>query len=204
MGLFTFFKRPKRDASLSTHKELLGPTYLEGWTESSEGPEKRLPHEWRGKLKTPAGQTRFNIKYYGMLHEDYPNLIVGTDFAPPLVYALDPSTGQEILLFDGCKHGYNAMFCDTFSVEQMNNRPADKFYKDQEGKFTFEIVFSTYNQAYYDDEFKAEVDDVGRIELIDGTKLEWEKARRNAFDTLRVFATNEDGKVSEILSEELA
>ena len=205
MGLFEFFKRDRNNVKSPTDKGImLGPTFFDGWTEPVKDPKKLLPHEWRGKLKTPSGQTKFKIKFYGKLHEEYPNLIVATEFAPPLVYAVDSSSGKDILLFDGCKHGYNAMFCDKFSVEQMQNRPVENLYRDQDGKDTFEITISTYNQANYDEEFKEKVDENGCIELIDGSKTEFEKAIRNAFDTLFIFAANEDGKVNDILSEELA
>ncbi|NOS91193.1 MAG: hypothetical protein HOP30_04685, partial [Cyclobacteriaceae bacterium] len=151
-------------------------------------------HEWRRQLRTASGQTKFKIKFYGRLHEDYKNLIVGTDFAPSLVFAVDTTTGQEILLFDGCKHGYNALFCDTFTDEQIKNRPSTNYYTDSDGKDTFEIIISTYNGFYFDEEFADQVDKNGLIELIDGTKMEFEKVKRNAYDTLQIWATNDNGK----------
>jgi hypothetical protein len=129
---------------------------------------------------------------------------VGTDFAPSLVFAVDNATGQEILLFDGCKHGYNALFCDTFTDEQIKNRTATNYYKDIDGNEIFEIVISTYNGVDYEDEFAEEVDENGLIELIDGTKIEFEKVKRNGYDTLQIWATNDNGKTIDFVSEELA
>ena len=121
-----------------------------------------------------------------------------------MVFAIEASTGQEILLFDGCKHGYNAFFCDTFTDEQITNRPATNFYIDQDGKDTFEIVISTYNGVDYEDEFADEVDENGLIEIVDGTKIEFEKVKRNGYDTLQIWATNDNGKTIDFVSEELA
>lgn len=204
MGLLDLFKKGKQPRNLTTDNGVLGPTFLDGLTEPIQNPKDLLPHEWRRQLKTASGQTKFKIKFYGQLHEEYTNLIVGTDFAPSLVFAVDTSTGQEILLFDGCKHGYNALFCDTFTNEQITNRSAKNFYKDQEGKDTFEIVISTYNGVDYEEEFADEVDENGLIELIDGTKIAFEKVKRNGYDTLQILATNDIGKNIELVSEELA
>lgn len=107
-------------------------------------------------------------------------------------------------MFDGCKHGYNALFCDTFSEIQIKNRPTNNFYKDNEGNENFEIVLSTYNGIDFDDEFEDQVDENGLIELIDGTKTEFENVKRNGFDTLQIWAINDKGKVFEIVSEETA
>ena len=204
MGLLDIFKKDNKPNNSTTDNGVLGPTFLDGLTENIQYPKELHLHEWRRRLKTASGQTKFKIKFYGQLHEEYKNLIVGTDFAPSLVFALDATTGQEILLFDGCKHGYNALFCDTFNDEQINNRPAINFYKDQDDKDTFEIVISTYNGVDYIDEFADQVDENGLIELVDGTKIEFEKVKRNGYDTLQIWATNDSGKTIDFVSEELA
>jgi hypothetical protein len=96
------------------------------------------------------------------------------------------------------------LLCDTFIDEQHNNRQATNIYKDKDGYDTFEIVISTYNGINFDDEFSEEVDENGLIEIIDGTKIEFEILKRNAYDTLQIWATNEYGKTIDFVSEELA
>jgi len=200
MGLFDNFKK---DKVKTTDNGVLGPTFLDGLTEQINHPENLQKHEWRRRLKTASGQKKFKIKYFGQLHADYQNLIVGIDDTPVLVVAVEPVSGQEILLFDGCRHGYNAMFCDHYS-EQTKNRKADKLYKAPNGSEMFELTISTYNGIDYEDEFASDVDVDGSIEMIDGTKVALETAKRNAFDTLQIFGMDESGKVIEIVSEELA
>jgi len=204
MKFLDLFKKNKKNNYATTDNGILGPTFLDGLTEHIENPSDLLSHEWRRRLKTPSGQTKFKIKFYGQLHEKYKNLIVGTSFAPSLILAVDNSTGQEILLFDGCKHGYNAMFCDTFTEEQIQDRPATSFYKDEDGNEIFEIIISTYNGIDYEDELKDQVDENGLIELIDGTKIEFNKVKCNGYDTLQIWATNESGHTVNIVSEELS
>jgi len=204
MGILDIFKKENKLSNSTSDNGVLGPTFLEGLTKHIQNPKDLHSHEWRRQLITTSGNAKFKIKFYGQLHEEYKNLIVGTDFAPSLVFAVDPSTGQEILLFDGCKHGYNALFCDTFTEEQIINRPVTNYYQDKDVNEIFEIVISTYNGIDYDDEFADQVDENGLIELINGTKIEFEKVKRNGYDTLHIWATNDNGKTIDFVSEELA
>jgi len=205
MGIFDLFnKGDNKSDILNTDNGILGPTFLEGFTEHIDNPKDLHSHEWRRKLRTASANRKFKIKFYGALHEDYSNLIVETDFSPALVYAVDIVTGEEILLFDGCKHGYNAMFCDTFTQEQIANRTVENLYKDGSGNEVFEITISTYYGIDYEDEFREDVDANGLLELIDGTKMDFESVKRNGYDTLQIWATNTNGEIVEVVSEELA
>ncbi len=222
MGIFDFFKSKKGNHHDVKHEEpkekkpkvevaapnkLMGPTFLDGCTVPYSRTQKLEKFEWLGQLQLPSGQSNFRIKYFGRRNQKYPNLIVGTDFAPALVIAEDESTGQEILLFDGCKHGYNAMFCDSYSAEQINNRVADQYYVDKEGRDTFAIGISAYYQIDYEDEsegFVGELDENGMLELPDGRKVEFETVKRNGFDVYQIFVMDVSGKTVEILSEELS
>jgi hypothetical protein len=203
MGLMNILKK-KKNTNTTTENGVLGPSFLDGLTENIQNPKDLLSHEWRRKLKSSTGETKFKIKFYGQIHEEYQDLIIRTDFAPSLVVAIDQKTGEEIIIFDGCKHGYNAMFCDTYTDEQIKNRPVCNVYKDKQGNEEFEIIISTYNGIDFDDEFSKEVDGNGLIKLIDGNKTEFEKVKRNGYDTLQIWATNENGKTINIISEELA
>ena len=204
MGIFDIFKKKKSNSNSTTENGVLGPTFLEENVEHISNPKKLHSHEWRRKLKSKTGETFFEIKYYGELHSDYKNLIVETDFAPAKIIAVDINDKSEYLLFDGCNHGYNAMFCDKYSDDQINNRIADKIYNDADGNSKFELIISTYNGIDYEDEFRDDVDSNGEIELISEKKVDFEKVKRNGFDTLQIWAINENETKIEIVSEELA
>jgi hypothetical protein len=203
MGLFDIFKRDRINKTTNTDNGILGPTYLENVTIHIDNPKGLEKHEWRRKLSI-NGQTKFRIKYYGQLHDNHKNLIVGTDYSRPLIYAIEISTNKEILLWDGCKFGYDPIFCDTFTKEQIESRNVDTLYLDSEGKDTFEIIVSTYNGIDYDDEFIEEVDSNGCLETESGQKIKFEEAKRNGFDCLFIKVLNENGKETEIVEEELA
>jgi hypothetical protein len=182
---------------------VLGPTFLKDFTIAIKDTSTSPHNAWRGQLRNLSGQTKFKIKYYGQIQK---SLITGTAFAPSLIFAIDPSTEEEILLFDGCKHGYNAMFCDTYKDDQINLRPVNAFFKNQGGEDTFEITVSvTYNNAdLLEEEFWEQVDKNGMIELIDGSILEFETAKRNSFDSLQISAIDKKGHIFTVVSEELA
>jgi hypothetical protein len=204
MGLFEFFKKKNDNQIATSDNGLPGPTYLESLTEPIVNPENLLPHEWRRQLKAQSGQTKFRIRYYGKLHNVYHNLIVATDFAPALIYAVDDLTGQEILLFDGCSHGYNPMIVDSYTPEQNNIRRVDGDYIGADGTEIFEVFISTYYGIDYDNEFSEEVDVDGLIELANGNKVVFDTVKRNGFDTLQIWLKTESGKIIEIVAEELA
>lgn len=207
MGLFNFFKKDNTTSILTTDNGLPGPTYLEEYSEHIAGAKRVEPFEWRRKLISKSGNSKFKIKYDGQLLSKQACLIGRTEFAPALVIAQDILSGQEILLFDGCKNGFNAMFCDEFTLEQINNRPVDNLLFDKNRNDSFEIILSAYYQIDFDDEsedFLDEVDENGFIELADKSKIEFDKAKRNAFDVLQVFAITEKGRRVEVISEELA
>jgi hypothetical protein len=98
----------------------LAPTYLDRFTfhNKSDSANTADEKEWRGKIKSSTNNTRFKIKFYGEIFRtsfkgdvlSEHGLIGNTDFSYSLVYAIDIISGEQILLFDGCKHGYDALF----------------------------------------------------------------------------------------------
>jgi hypothetical protein len=199
--MFNLFKKHSTEPE---ENALPGPAYLQGFTcPPADG--KSIKHrEWRAQVKAASGQTKFTIKYYGQLHKDHPTLIGRTGFAPALVYAVDNITGEQIMLFDGCKHGYDPMFADEFTSEQISNRPANNIYRDKHGNETFEVIVSVYYAVDYDEEFGGEVDEHGLMEIGDGSKLPFETIKRNGFSSIQVIAINNSGKKMDIVSEELS
>lgn len=183
---------------------VLGLYYLEKYTTPIQNPKQLLDFEWRRQLMSRSGNRNFRIKYYGNLHPTFDRLIVGTEFAPQKIVAIDSQSSESILLFDACKHGYNAMLCDTYTTTQIESRETNRIYQDILGNDIFEIVISAYYQIDYEREFRTEVDVEGKIELINGEKIDFAILKRNACDVLQIWAINKEGVKFEILSEELA
>lgn len=202
MGLFSRFNKDKKE-SQTTDNGVSGPTFLASVTEHIDAPGHLEKHEWRRRLVTSSGERKFRIKYAGQLHRNYKNLIVGKGEVPALVVAVAVDSAQEIVIFDGCRHGYNALLCGSYSEEQ-KDRSADHLYKDPKGNDTFEIAISAYYSIDLKEESGDAFDENGMLELIDGSRIDLETAKRNAFDVLQIFGTTNNGDKTEIVSEELA
>jgi len=201
MGLFDKFLNNEEK---STDNGVLGPNYLEEFTEHFNNPKDLHAHEWRRRVKSKSGEKEFRIKYFGELHPDYGNLIIDKNELPIMVYAECVNSNETILLFDGCKHGYNALLVFENSEEECINRPAKELIKENDGNEIFEIEISTYNGCNFAEEFRDEVNEKGLVELIDGSEADFETLQRNGFDTIQIVAINGSGKRIEIVSEETA
>lgn len=177
-----------------------GPAYLEGITIPKK-PESWHEVEWTGKLSAEGGAAKFHIFYYGELIDD---LISSTDFAPPLIIAEDTGTGKRFVLFDGCRHGYDAMLCEIYSEEQHNERKPLLPYVDADGEDTFEVLVTVYYNVDWDEEFGEDVDEDGKLELLNGEKCDFEVAKRNGFDAISISIMNSRGLQTDIAQEELA
>jgi len=192
----------------------LAPTHLDKFTvnDPSGLVNTADENEWRGKIKSSANNTRFNVKFYGEIFKtsfrgkelSEHGLIGNTDFSSSLVYAIDIISGEQILLFDGCKHGYDALFCDTYTTEQINNRPLNNFYTDNAQLDTFEIEIKVYHNKDYQDEFGDEITAKGELETIQGDIITLEKLNRDGYDYFELILTNANGKQMVALAQELA
>ncbi|MER6562306.1 hypothetical protein ABT300_32125 [Streptomyces sp. NPDC001027] len=197
------------DISVSGTAMRPGPPHLIGLTESADRPGNVTGNFWAGlleagwaaRLRSKDGRTRFQLRYYGELFE---GLIVGGDL-PALLYAVTES-GQQILLFDGAVHGYDAMFCESWDEDGLRTRRADQVYVDADGEDTFElVVWAGYNIDWEDERQSfADADDHDFVTLVDGRRIPLEVARHAAFDAVSITATNARGRATDVVSEELA
>ncbi len=178
----------------------LGPSFLDGEVHHLNTDCK---FEWKAILKNCI-----QIYYYGNYTDfspdfgnfEYP-LICKTDFAPQKVIA-ETKSGSKVLLYDGCKFGYNPMLCDIFTDNQIYNRPTTKrVFADN--KSNFDIILSAYYQVDFDDEFEGEIKD-GLVELVNGSFIPFNKLKRDAFDVFSIKVKHAKNEIYPILEEELS
>lgn len=174
------------------------PTWLEGHVE--ERTQKRLPTV---TLCSATGNERLEVWYYGNLFpvtgEPQPYLADG-DEAPGLVTARDPESGEEFVIFDGGRHGYNNLFCDEHDPAELANRSL-KRYEIPASKLVLELGYSI---DYDDEKEDFEVDGADTVELINGERMPWEQVKRDGIDYIALYYVNEKGKRVQILDAELA
>ena len=98
------------------------PTWLIGHVK--EWAEKRLPTV---TLCSTTGNELLEVWYYGDLltaKGEPQSYIVDGDVAPGLVAARDPENGEEFVIFDGGRHGYDNMFCDEHDPSELEHVPS--------------------------------------------------------------------------------
>ena len=97
---------------------------------------------------------------------------------PCLIVAKDPKTQEQFVVFDGAKHGYDAMFCN----EYVGNVTRElKLYDFQKGEIA--VTFG-YAIDYEDEKEEYEFNEKGEINLMDGSYLDFEKAKSIGYDWL--------------------
>ena len=96
-------------------------------------------------------------------------------------------TGKEILLYDGAKYGYNAMFCNEINLEDIKKRPLSKL---EIPNSKIEIDFA-YNIDFDDEKEDFEFDEGDLTETINGETISFEEVKRNGFDYIKITAIDE-------------
>ena len=155
-------------------------------------------------IQSKNGNTLFEVYYYGDLFEvkrkKLPCIVDNKTGIPCKIVAKDTETGEEILLFDGYRHGYNAMFCDEFDPEEVEKRTLVKY---NIAPCKIHIDFG-YSIDYEEEKEDYEVDEEDRVTLINGETISWEEVKRNGFDYISIICQTENGEKAEIVSLELA
>ena len=174
------------------------PTWLEGHVK--EQTQKSLPTV---TLCSSAGNELLEVWYYGELFtvkgEPQPYIVDG-DEAPGLVAARDPASGEEFVIFDAGRHGYDNMFCDEHDPSELEHRSL-KRYEIPASKLVLELGYSV---DYEDEKEDFEPDDADTVELINGERMPWEQVKRDGIDYIALYYVNEKGKSVQILDAELA
>ena len=155
-------------------------------------------------IQSKNGNSLFEVYYYGDLFEvkgeKLPFIVDNKTGIPCKIVAKDTETGEEILLFDGYRHGYNAMFCEEFDPEEVEKRTLVKY---NIAPCKIHIDFG-YSIDYEEEKEDYEVDKEDRVTLINGENIPWEEVKRNGFDYISIICETENGEKAEIVSLELA
>lgn len=128
-----------------------------------------------GILSSSVGNTNLEIYFYGdTVKIKKTPYIVDAEF-PCLIIAKDTVGGEMFTVFDGMKHGYDAMFCN----EACDNAERElKRYEHYSGKIQITLGFSI---DYEEEKKEYEFNENGEVILMYGT-LNWERAKSIGFD----------------------
>ncbi len=130
-----------------------------------------------GILVSSTGNTNLEIYFYGdTVKIKKTPYIVDAEF-PCLIIAKDPVTNEEFTIFDGIKHGYDAMFCNEPCEDATRELRHYEYYS---GKVQITLGYSI---DYEDEREEYEFNENGEVILTYGN-LDWEQAKSIGFDWL--------------------
>lgn len=175
------------------------PSYIEKYLSNFHTTDDGIT--WQGKLTSSSGGTQFNIAYFG---DFYDGFIVANDESEELIVAIDTKSKERILLFDGCKHGYDNLFCEEYSDAQINERSTENVYADDTGNTVFEIEMRYFYNIDFEEESEDLENDNGEIELITGEIISLEQLMQDGFDAYAINGITPSGETVEIAQRELA
>ena len=135
---------------------------------------KEKEDETTAILSSTTGNTDLDILFYGeLLNVKRIPFITDGEF-PCLIVAKDPASNEEFVVFDGMKHGYDAMFCNEY-VEGANRNLVK--YEKFSGKIRIQLGYS----IDYDEE-KSDYDFVENKVKTMYDMMDWETAKSIGFD----------------------
>lgn len=129
-----------------------------------------------GVLASSTGNTDLEIYYYGETFPVGKTPYISDAEYPCLIVASDPVTDEKFIVFDGARHGYDAMFCNEPIGDVKRELRAYEYAK---GKI--EVTFG-YAIDYEDEKNDYTFNGNNEVELTDGSYLDWDKAKSIGFD----------------------
>ncbi len=125
-------------------------------------------------LASSAGNTNLDIFYYGKIIVSKGTPFITDGEFPCLIVAKDPISGEEFTVFDGAKHGYDAMFCNEY--EDAPERSLVKYEK-----YSGEIQIRLGYSIDYEEEKECYDFEGNKVKLMYGA-MDWEDAKSIGFD----------------------
>lgn len=184
--------------SFTNRENIKVPTYLRNNIKDYE--EKTFSTM---TVVSSSGNDLLELWYCGELFEvrgEKVKYIGNIDNIPIKIVAIDRDTEEEIIIFDEGYHGYNSMFCDEYSEEQLENRSLKK-YDISPSKLILELGYSI---DYEDEKEEFINEDNKTVTLINGDIISWEDVKVNGYDFLRLSYINDNGEKISIAEYELA
>ena len=169
---------------LKNHVKDIKDKYLSTMTVCADDGNENIELYYFGQLIDVKGE---KSKYISDSN-DKPLLIVGR------------YKGEDFVIHDNSKHGYDNMFCDMYSLEQTNDRELVKFDVPTK-RFILEIGYSI---DYDDEKEDFDYDEKGDMILIDGRTMSFEDVKMNGFDYISLSYEAQNGEVIQFVDIELA
>jgi len=136
-----------------------------------------------GTLISSTGNADLEVYFYGNTVDIKKMPYIVNAELPCLIVAKDPVTNEEFTVFDGAKHGYDAMFCN--EVLDCAQRKLTRYDHDS---CAIQITLG-YSIDYEDEKEDYEFDENGNVVLMYGV-MDWDRAKSIGFDWISLKFTD--------------
>ena len=181
------------------------PSHLVGHSVPVDSPEH--PEIARSFALGAPGRVGYEVHFFGDVFPLAPReqlIVASPDPAlPALVLARPVGGGDDVVLFDGGRHGYDAMFVDEHDLDDLSAREASHRL-EIDGATTFAITVTVYDNIDWDEEEDDFRDDDGVVRLITGEAIDGDRLRADGYDAIAVEVTDAAGLQTTVVNEELA
>lgn len=125
-------------------------------------------------LSSAAGNTNLEIFFYGELINIKRTPFITDGEFPCIIVAKDPVSGEEFVVFDGMKHGYDPLFCNEYLKNAKRNLIK---YEKYNGRIQIRLGYSVdYEEDKDDYEFVGD-----QVKTMYGV-LGWEDMKSIGYD----------------------
>ena len=129
----------------------------------------------KGILVSSTGNSNLEIYFYGeLINYKRTPFIIDSEY-PCLIVAVDPLTKEEFIVFDGTKHGYDALFCNE-KYENIN-RDLEKYEK-----YSGEIEITLGYSIDYEEEIEEYEFTKNNEVILKYGVMNWEDAKSIGYD----------------------
>lgn len=149
---------------------------------------------WKGQLCVDKCFW-FSIYFEGILCED--GSIINEDKSPLKVYAKRQGYNEKIVLFDEELHGYTPLL-----IEKIKYSKKSKIKKYTNNDQLFEVFLWANSNIDFNEEFHFDEND--KITLLNGTSVNIQFLKSNAFDAFGIILRNENKQYINLLEMELS
>ena len=140
---------------------------------------KEKKNKTKAMLISSTGNTNLEVYFYGELINFKRNPFIIDSEYPCLIVAKDPLTSEEFIVFDGAKHGYDAMFCnETIKNIERDLEKYEKYSGEIEITLGYSIDYEEEKEEYY-------INNDNQIILTYGS-MDFEEAKSIGFDWINL------------------
>ena len=198
-----FFRKIFNSSTSITNSKngILGPEWLDPYTEPIKDPYKLRDDEWRRSLVSRIGNRCFKIQYYGTKSNS--GIVVPNEEEDLIVKAVCKDSSEEIILYNSSLIGYNNIFLKGRIYADVEKIDFQGYYDKESNDEFFVILSAIYSFNYDELILPSDIDENDKIDIF-GRRFSLDEIKRNGCDYYEIQLMNINNIKTILVSEELS